>query len=175
MKFSTVALPIALAATGMMQPAQADIGRGISLATQFFTEGVASLGAEIAGRSKRSTGGFITKARQARPPTAPEGVPQQEFDRCYTDITGVRITATSPGAGCKLRLILYFWRFYTDFCLAVQFDNVPASCMNLATVLVGDPVNGPYPTPCGSACLVYNGLSDQQYNDLVGALNAVAT
>jgi hypothetical protein len=47
--------------------------------------------------------------------------------------------------------------------------------MNLATVLVGDPVNGPYSIPCGSACLVYNGLSDQQYNDLVGALRAVAT
>jgi hypothetical protein len=45
--------------------------------------------------------------------------------------------------------------------------------MNLATVLVGDPVNGPYPTPCGSACLVYNNLSNQQFNDLVSTLKSV--
>jgi hypothetical protein len=72
MKFSTVVLPIALAATTMVQPGQADIGRGISLVSQLFTEGIASLGAEIADRSKRATGGFVTKARQARPPTVPE-------------------------------------------------------------------------------------------------------
>jgi hypothetical protein len=106
MKFSTVVLPIALAATTMVQPGQADIGRGISFVSQLFTEGIASLGAKIADRRKRATGGFVTKARQARPPTTLEGVPQQEFDRCYTDITGVRVTATSPAPGYKLLIIL---------------------------------------------------------------------
>lgn len=38
--------------------------------------------------------------------------------------------------------------------------------MTLATVLVGDPVNGPYPIPMGSAALQYNDLTLEQYNQL---------
>lgn len=57
---------------------------------------------------------------------------------------------------------------------AVQFDNVPAYCMNLANVLIGDGSGGPYAEPCGSACLKYSGLSQDQYGQLAEALQAVA-
>lgn len=43
--------------------------------------------------------------------------------------------------------------------------------MNLANVLVGNPVDGPYALPCGSDCLSYTGLTDAQFNELAGVLN----
>lgn len=54
----------------------------------------------------------------------------------------------------------------------IQADGVPPTCMTLATVLVGDPVNGPYPTPLGSASLLYDNLTPEQYNDLAGIFTA---
>jgi hypothetical protein len=95
----------------MVQPGQADIGKAINLAVDFFADGIGQLIIEL--NTKRGVegfgaplGGYAAKVRQARPPTAPEGVPQQEYDRCFTDITGVLVTATSPGAGCKLSLLV---------------------------------------------------------------------
>lgn len=37
--------------------------------------------------------------------------------------------------------------------------------MNLATVITGD-ANGPPPYPCGSACLIYDNLNEEDYNEL---------
>jgi hypothetical protein len=38
--------------------------------------------------------------------------------------------------------------------------------MNLATVLDGDAAGGPVPSPCGSACLLYDNLSTEEYQTL---------
>ena len=47
--------------------------------------------------------------------------------------------------------------------------------MNLANVLVGDPVNGPYALPCGSDCLQYSDMTEEQFNMLSDKLNAAAS
>ncbi|KAK7409256.1 hypothetical protein QQX98_008566 [Neonectria punicea] len=93
--------------------------------------------------------------------TAPAGVPQQEFDRCYNDLAqeSVHINVQGPVNNN-----------------GVQVDGLPASCMNLATVLDGDAVGGPVPQPCGSACLLYDNLSAEDYEKMrttfEGAKNA---
>jgi len=51
-----------------------------------------------------------------------------------------------------------------DKTIGIRIDGVPATCMTLATVINGDPVNGPYPIPMGSAALQYNNLSVDQFN-----------
>ncbi|KAG4414469.1 hypothetical protein IFR04_012381 [Cadophora malorum] len=156
MKLSPIT-PIAIMALSLANPGQASIGKAVSLACDLFCDGIASLFVEIF--TKRDLNGnlvpmaersYVMGKRQSTP-----GVPQFEFERCHNDLAGVTVTATSPGAG------------------QVQFDNVPASCMNLATVLVGDPVEGPYVQPCGSACLIYPDLTEQQFNDLVAGLQAI--
>ncbi|CRK21709.1 hypothetical protein BN1723_002824 [Verticillium longisporum] len=151
MKTSNVLAPVALLI--LTTPAQANIGQGAKLAFDLFGEGIGSLFVHIFGgkRDVSSIDGHIIR----RDP--PPGVPAFEYERCRNDISGVSVTATSPGPG------------------SVQFVGVPASCMNLATVLIGDPVNGPYPLPCGSDCLVYNNLPQQQFDDLVAALRANAS
>jgi len=46
--------------------------------------------------------------------------------------------------------------------------------MTLATVINGDPVNGPYPIPMGSAALQYNDLTADQYNQFVAIFKSQA-
>lgn len=48
----------------------------------------------------------------------------------------------------------------------IQADGVPPTCMTLATVLVGDPADGPYPMPLGSSTLLYDNLTPEQFNNL---------
>jgi hypothetical protein len=38
--------------------------------------------------------------------------------------------------------------------------------MVLSTVFDGDAAGGPVPTPCGSACLLYNNLNEDQYGKM---------
>ncbi|KAL9946604.1 hypothetical protein D7B24_007909 [Verticillium nonalfalfae] len=151
MKTSNFLAPAALLI--LTTPAQANIGQGAKLAFDLFGEGIGSLFVHIFG-GKRDISPIEGHIISRDPPP---GVPAFEYERCRNDISGVSVTATSPGPG------------------SVQFVGVPASCMNLATVLIGDPVNGPYPLPCGSDCLVYNNLSQQQFDDLVAALRANAS
>jgi len=47
--------------------------------------------------------------------------------------------------------------------------------MTLATVLAGDPVNGPFPIPMGSAALQYNDLTLEQYNQFKAIFTQRAT
>ncbi|KAJ6093927.1 hypothetical protein N7467_002772 [Penicillium canescens] len=56
---------------------------------------------------------------------------------------------------------------------AARADNVPAACMDLATVILSDPAQagGPVPTPMGSSSLQYNGLSSKDKTDLQNALS----
>ncbi|KAK5636378.1 hypothetical protein RRF57_012090 [Xylaria bambusicola] len=66
-----------------------------------------------------------------------------------------------------MKTILYH-RYSDD-----QFDNAPSLCMNLAMVLTSScSGTGPCPTPCGSACLVYTGLTDVDYAKLSNILTA---
>lgn len=55
--------------------------------------------------------------------------------------------------------------------IVAQFDNVPATCLNLATALTGGcGVEGPFPVICGSACVKWEGLTQDQFIELSGYL-----
>ncbi|KAI1135603.1 hypothetical protein F5Y05DRAFT_415944 [Hypoxylon sp. FL0543] len=88
------------------------------------------------------------------PDVGPCGVPMYNFDMCADSLDGVTILSSIPGLG------------------QAQFDNVPPACMVLSTVLSGacDQSLGPGPTSCGSACLLYTGLTDEDLNNIKQAL-----
>ncbi|KAK4460485.1 hypothetical protein QBC42DRAFT_180850 [Cladorrhinum samala] len=98
----------------------------------------------------------MLQSRQAF--TAPPGVPQEEFDRCFNDLANpaAKVTVNGPVESN-----------------GVQVSGLPASCMNLATVLDGDAAGGPTPTPCGSDCLLYNNLSAADYNLMRDTFNTL--
>ncbi|KAI0841811.1 hypothetical protein F5Y06DRAFT_293509 [Hypoxylon sp. FL0890] len=82
------------------------------------------------------------------------GVPQYNFDLCHDQLQGVTVISSIPGKG------------------QAQFDKVPPACMDLVTVLSGSCTsNSPRPTPCGSACVVYSGLTDDDFARISKALN----
>ncbi|KAI0835177.1 hypothetical protein F5Y06DRAFT_306364 [Hypoxylon sp. FL0890] len=85
----------------------------------------------------------------------PCGVPQYNFDMCADSLQGVTILSSTPGPG------------------QAQFENIPPTCMVLSTVLAGacDQSQRPGPVPCGSACLLYTELTDEDLNHLKEALN----
>jgi hypothetical protein len=61
----------------------------------------------------------------------------------------------------------------TQFLSVARFDNIPPACMNLASVLGGSCTGtSARPTPCGSACMQYTSLTDEQMAFLSRALNA---
>ncbi|KAI1413023.1 hypothetical protein F5Y13DRAFT_189824 [Hypoxylon sp. FL1857] len=81
------------------------------------------------------------------------GVPQYNFDLCHDQLQGITVMSSIPGQG------------------QAQFDNVPPACMDLVTVLSGSCTgSSPRPTPCGSACVVYSGLTDDDFARISKAL-----
>ncbi|KAI1402528.1 hypothetical protein F4819DRAFT_507463 [Hypoxylon fuscum] len=95
---------------------------------------------------------MVTAAK--RQDVGPCGVPKYNFDQCYDQSVsaGVASSIPSPGEG--------------------RFDNVPPACMDLSAVLVGSCTDdGPRPEPCGSACLHYTGLTDEDFAKLSNILN----
>ncbi|KAI8949635.1 hypothetical protein F4801DRAFT_396922 [Xylaria longipes] len=93
-----------------------------------------------------NTGG-VSKMRIERADVGPCNVPQYNFDQCHDQLATITVTSSIPAAG------------------EAQFDSVPPACLDLASVLTGSCPggNGPVVTPCGSACIHYTGLSDDQY------------
>ncbi|KAM0272219.1 hypothetical protein ACHAQH_008801 [Verticillium albo-atrum] len=150
MKPSNFLLPVGIAVMSA-QPGEAKFGQALGIFGDLWVKLVQI----ITHFDKRDigTGEFMPlEARQGRPP----GVPQFEYDRCADDLTGLTITVQSPAAN------------------SMSISGVPATCMNLATVLVGDPVEGPYALPCGSDCLIYQDLSQDQYNQLAGFFRSIS-
>ncbi|KAK0624118.1 hypothetical protein B0T14DRAFT_583316 [Immersiella caudata] len=86
----------------------------------------------------------------------PCNVPMYNFDICRDQIRnqGAQIWSSIPAAG------------------VAQFDNIPPACMNLAVVLSGSCTGeGARPVPCGSACMQYHGLGDDQFRILSSYLS----
>ncbi|KAM7182606.1 hypothetical protein V8F33_014180 [Rhypophila sp. PSN 637] len=89
-----------------------------------------------------------------RADVGPCNVPKYNFDICNNQLQdqkkkGIKVLANVPSKG------------------VAQFDNIPPACMNLAVVLSGSCTGtGPRPTPCGSACMKYTGMSDKQLRQL---------
>ncbi|KAI0890862.1 hypothetical protein F4806DRAFT_501593 [Annulohypoxylon nitens] len=92
------------------------------------------------------------------PREGPCGVPQYNFDLCGKSLHSVAIKSSSPGLG------------------EAQYDNVPPTCMVLSTVLSGKCVmsEGPRPVPCGAACLLYTGVTDEDLDHLNRALGIIS-
>ncbi|KAF2164833.1 hypothetical protein M409DRAFT_24738 [Zasmidium cellare ATCC 36951] len=87
----------------------------------------------------------------------PCNVRQYNFDQCKDSLQGITISSSLPAPG------------------EARFDNVPATCMNLATVLTGAcGADGPAVQPCGSACLHYYGLTSNELKQLSAALKPMA-
>ncbi|EJT73731.1 hypothetical protein GGTG_07587 [Gaeumannomyces tritici R3-111a-1] len=82
------------------------------------------------------------------------GVPQYNFDMCKDQLAkGKQVMSSIPSKG------------------VAKFVNIPPACMNLAVVLSGSCTGeGTSPVPCGSDCMQYTGLNDQQMMFLSKAL-----
>ncbi|KAK8203147.1 hypothetical protein M8818_005372 [Zalaria obscura] len=87
----------------------------------------------------------------------PAGISQNSIDLCVQaiDAQGTAVNVYSTGDD------------------SAQVDNVPAACMDLATVLTGEPAQagGPVPTPLSSSSLSYTGLTDEDKTNLQNALS----
>ncbi|KFY61369.1 hypothetical protein V496_05058 [Pseudogymnoascus sp. VKM F-4515 (FW-2607)] len=98
----------------------------------------------------------VPKLNVERAAVGPCNIPMYNFDLCRDQLKSQTIQVVSsipsPGVG--------------------RFDNIPPACMNLASVLGGSCTGeGPRPTPCGSACMQYSGLTDKQMAQLSRALS----
>ncbi|KAH9907719.1 hypothetical protein F4778DRAFT_797807 [Xylariomycetidae sp. FL2044] len=84
----------------------------------------------------------------------PCNVPQYNFDQCHNQAVVVKITSSIPAEG------------------QARFENIPPACMDLASALVGNcDGGGPRPVPCGTSCLLYEGLTQDDFATLSNALN----
>ncbi|KAF2142811.1 uncharacterized protein K452DRAFT_307727 [Aplosporella prunicola CBS 121167] len=98
----------------------------------------------------------------------PAGVSQQSFDTCVQQIVdqhskqGISVQVYTTGNSNSTATA------------SVRADNVPAACMNLATVLSGNPTQqgGAIPIPMGSSSLEYLNLSKAEFKELKSALKA---
>ncbi|KAI0022728.1 hypothetical protein F4780DRAFT_164899 [Xylariomycetidae sp. FL0641] len=91
-------------------------------------------------------------SRQAA--TGPCGVPQYNFDLCHDQLINHVVKDSIPAEG------------------QAKFEAVPPACMDLATVLTGAcNGDGPRPTPCGSDCLLYTGMTEANYATLSNVLS----
>ncbi|KAI2470732.1 hypothetical protein F4781DRAFT_389626 [Annulohypoxylon bovei var. microspora] len=89
-----------------------------------------------------------------RQDVGPCNVPKYNFDQCHDQAVSAGVTSSIPSPG------------------EAKFDNVPPACMDLSVVLGGSCTgDGPRPEPCGSACLHYTGLTDEDLANLSNALN----
>lgn len=91
-----IGLAVGLAAS-MANPAHASIGQGAGLLCKFFCQGIGDLIVEIFGKRDIDPAFFGNGSIMRRDP--PPGVPQHEFDRCYDQMNGVSVVASSPGNG----------------------------------------------------------------------------
>ncbi|KAJ8115698.1 hypothetical protein ONZ43_g4610 [Nemania bipapillata] len=95
----------------------------------------------------------IPRMQFARQDTGPCNVPQYNFDLCHDQLAGVHIDSSIPAPG------------------EARFDGVPPACMVLATTLTGAcGASGPGVFPCGSACLYYTQLTDEELATLSSAI-----
>ncbi|KAL4906359.1 hypothetical protein BDW74DRAFT_177373 [Aspergillus multicolor] len=135
------------------------------IAIPLVADAVAMTVAQV-GSAAASFGGAIAAAHFAKARglplsgravaiTAPAGVPQYNFDMCVDSLMDPAVTVTVTGPVQNN---------------GVQIDGLPSNCMVLNSVFTGD---GLIPTPCGSACLLYNNLNADQYGQMQSILGQV--
>ncbi|KAI2625905.1 hypothetical protein GGR54DRAFT_522052 [Hypoxylon sp. NC1633] len=88
------------------------------------------------------------------PPPAPQGIPQNNWNDCYHDALNAKITVNGPINDNHIRV-----------------DGLPQTCMVLSTVIDGNTNGGPTPTPCGTACIEYSGMTADEYENIRHMIN----
>ncbi len=126
-------------------------------------------------RNKRSVDYSMLTARDL-----PPGVSQESLDQCTQQINeqkdkgiSVEITSNSEDSKC-IPQEMPFQDISLIQLIAIDVANVPPACMNLATVLTGNPAQagGPVPIPMGSDKLQYTGIKGEDRQNLAKALGA---
>ncbi|KAJ5643428.1 uncharacterized protein N7484_005935 [Penicillium longicatenatum] len=109
-------------------------------------------GAVLGGAASASVAHGISSSTRRSPIDLPAGVSQHSWDLCKGELDGAHVKFSGT---TNLRL-----------------DGLPAACMDLATVLTGDPTQdgGPVPTPMGSAAIQYSDLTDDEWHQVYNAL-----
>ncbi|KAI1778345.1 hypothetical protein F4818DRAFT_438511 [Hypoxylon cercidicola] len=74
-----------------------------------------------------------------------------------------------PVSQHQLILESYHAVFSTPFGIRIQ--GLPPTCMVLSTVIDGKVDGGPTPTPCGTACLEYSGMTPDDYEHIRAMVN----
>ncbi|KAK3196668.1 hypothetical protein K4F52_000012 [Lecanicillium sp. MT-2017a] len=132
------------------------IDAAAQVAAAVGSAGASFAGAIISSQVGKRDGldGAILDARDVQ---APPGVPQYNFDLCRDDLAkeSVHLTVNGPVSNHGIRI-----------------EGLPSTCMVLSTVIDGDAAGGPRPTPCGSACLLYDNLNNEDYEKMRNAFNA---
>ncbi|KAJ6001303.1 hypothetical protein N7499_002783 [Penicillium canescens] len=110
-------------------------------------------GAALGGAGAASVGHGISSSTRRSPMNLPAGVSQNSWDLCQGQLDGAHVHFSGTN---NLRL-----------------DGLPPACMDLATVLTGDPTQegGPVPTPMGSDAIQYSDLTKDEWIQVAEALN----
>ncbi|KAJ5341498.1 hypothetical protein N7541_010622 [Penicillium brevicompactum] len=160
MHFSAIAAASALAVLSQVQyapaPFVAGLGAALGMEAAAITAADGTL-ATLGGGAIAGGVGHISR-RLSRSPFVskrvdlPPGVSQESFDQCQDQLKGDGVHVTISGSTPD----------------TVHVEGVPPACMNLATVLTGNPTQegGPVPTPMGSDSLDYSGVSEDDLRQL---------
>ncbi|KAJ5326538.1 uncharacterized protein N7506_009640 [Penicillium brevicompactum] len=155
MHFSAIAAASALAVLSQVQyapaPFVAGLGAALGMEAAAITAADGTL-ATLGGGAIAGGVGHISR-RLSRSPFVskrvdlPPGVSQESFDQCQDQLKGDGVHVTISGS---------------------TPDRCSPACMNLATVLTGNPTQegGPVPTPMGSDSLDYSGVSEDDLRQL---------
>lgn len=119
--------------------------------------------------------GGIGRIPSVKRGSSPPGVSQHAWDECTNQLKGGHVhLSRHPSSNSKFsRKGLYHIESLTNT-TDVRVDGVPPACMNLATVLIGQPTQegGPVPVPMGSASLEYQDLTHDELMRLAHTLEA---
>ncbi|CAD0115578.1 unnamed protein product [Aureobasidium uvarum] len=81
----------------------------------------------------------------------PAGVSQESIDQCVSSLAGVQVNFVPQSDGLLV-------------------ENMPAPCMNLATVITGD-YNAGNPIPMSSSSILFRGLTQDQLQQIQDTLD----
>ncbi|KAJ5090748.1 hypothetical protein N7532_009432 [Penicillium argentinense] len=160
MHFSAIAAASILAVFSQVQYAPAPFAAGLGLALGMESAAIATADGALATLGGGAIAGGVGQIgrRMSRFPFVskrvdlPPGVSQESYQQCQDQLNGdgvrVEISGSTPDT--------------------VHVKGLPPACMNLATVITGDPTQegGPVPTPMGSDSLDYSGVSEDNLREL---------
>jgi hypothetical protein len=126
-------------------------------------------GAVLGGAASASVAHGISSSTRRSPIDLPAGVSQHSWDLCKGELDGAHVKFSGT-TNCKSQIMPA--PDDTLLTVTVRLDGLPAACMDLATVLTGDPTQdgGPVPTPMGSAAIQYSDLTDDEWHQVYNAL-----